>query len=279
MRSDIVLALRRLRRAPIFTLFSIVTLALAIGVVTAVYSLIRSGLRTELSIGDASSVVMIAKRSSMTDALYPASLSWPDYQDLIQQTDVFQSTAAWTTFTNALVVGDSSEIVFGELVSGDYFATIGLHAERGRLIDSGDDRPGAPAVAVLSASAWRRRFARDPRAVGSTIRLAGRPFEVIGIAPESFRGLRPLVRFASPDVWVPLSHARALAPSWARQDRGRRDHTWLNVVGRLSAGRQMADAERQVQMLSDRIDAAEPLPDLGVGNGTYVKQQRHWYAL
>ena len=277
MISDLILAVRRLRRAPVFTAFAVVTLALAIGIVTAVYSLLRSGMRTDVGLSETSSLVIVAKRSPMTAALYPVDLSWRDYQDLTHQADVFEATAGWTTFTNGLAMGGTSEIALGELVSGDYFSTVGLRAERGRLIEPSDDAPGAPPVVVLSASAWRRRLGRNPEAIGSSIRLAGRPFQIIGIVPESFRGLRPPPGLGSPDVWVPLSHAAALLPSWVTQERGDRNHRWLRMVGRLGAGRTHGDAEAQIRVIGERIDQVEPLPDLATG-GTYLKQTRDWHA-
>jgi len=278
MLSDVVHAARRLRRTPAFTAFAVVTLSLAIWIVAGVYSLLRSGMRTDLGLRDASSLVIISKRSPMTGALYPVDLSWLDYQDLRAQSHAFEATAGWASFTNALVTGGTSEIAMGELVSGDYFSTIGLQAERGRLIEPSDDDPAAPPVAVLSASVWRRRLAHDTQVIGSSIRLAGHPFHVIGVVAESYRGLQPHPGFGSPDVWIPLAQAPAVAPSWARQDRGNRNHRWIRMVGRLPRGDSVSKAESQIRIVGDRIDQAEPLPGLPVGGGNYSKPKRDWRA-
>lgn len=275
---DLTFALRRLRRTPLFTTFAVVTLALAIGIVTAVYSLLRTGLQTDLALDHADRLVLVAKPSSMTGGSFPTQVSWPDYQDVIAQGRSFEAVAAWATFMNAVVARGTSEFVTGELVSGGYFSTVGLRPLRGRLIDATDDQPGAAPVAVLSASAWRSRMGRDPGAIGSTVRIGGHPFEVIGVAPASFRGLQPRGGFGQPDVWVPLSTAPTLASRWSRQDPNRRDQPWLTVVGRLTSGRAKADANAELKLIGDRIDAVSPLPDLPLSAGGSVPQKRGWTA-
>ncbi len=275
---DLTFALRRLRRTPLFTAFAVVTLALAIGIVTAVYSLLRAGLQMDLGLDHADRLVLVARPSSMTGRAFPVQISWPDYQDVIAQGRTLEAVAAWTTFTNAMVARGASEFASGELVSGGYFSTVGLRPLRGRLIDATDDQPGAAPVVVLSASAWRLRFGRDPNAVGATVTIAGRPFEVIGIVRESFHGLQPRGGFGQIEVWAPLSAAPSLASRWSRQDPTRRDQAWLTVVGRLASGRSKADANAELKLIGDRIDAVAPLPDLPLYAGGSVPQKRGWAA-
>ena len=279
LSSDLRFALRRLRRAPLFTAFAVITLSLAIGIVTAAYSLVRTGLQMDLGLDNADRLVIVAKTSPMNGNLYPVQISWPDYQDVVAQSNALEAVAAWTTFTNALVVGGTSEFANGELVSGNYFTTIGLRPLRGRLIETADDQPGATPVVVLSASAWRSRFARDPSAVGSIVKISGRAFEVIGIVPETFRGLQGRGGFGQPDAWVPLSAAPMLATRWTRQDPNRRDQPWLTLAGHLVSGQARADANSELRRIADRIDAVAPLPNLSLSAGGSVPQKREWNAL
>ena len=266
---DVKFALRRLRKAPLFTLFAVVTLALAIGVVTAVYTLIRTGLRPELGLKDEDRLVLLVSSS------LNLRVSVPDYQDVVTQSRTLEQAAVWTTFTSALVARGTSEFAAGELVSGDYFRTVGLAPVRGRLIDTSDDRPGAPPVVVLSASAWRLRFGRDPDAIGSTVKIAGRSFQVVGIVPEAFKGLRPR-GINQPDVWLPLSSAPLLASQFSRQDPNRRDHQWLSLVGRLADTRTPADAAAELRLIGDRLDAVAPLPNERLLAGGSVPRTRNW---
>lgn len=279
MAHDLKFALRRLRRAPLFTAFAVITLSLSIGVVTAAYSLVRAGLQLDLGLNDPGRLVLVAKSSAATGGLYSVQLSWPDYQDVIAQTQALDRVAAWTIFTNALVARGRSEFTTGDLVSGNYFETIGVRALRGRLIDATDDKPGATPVVVLSASVWKSRFARDPDVIGSPVKIGGHQFEVIGIAPEAFRGLRRRGGFGQTEAWVPLSMAPSLAARWSQQDPSRRNQPWLSVVGRLASGRTKSDANAEFRLMADRIDAAAPLPDRPLVAGGSVPQKREWQAL
>ena len=275
MSTDLRFAFRRLRQAPVFTAFAVITLALAIGITTAVYSLVRSGLQPDLGLDDASRLVVVAALG-YTRVPSATPMSWLDYQDLIAQQTTLERVAVWAPFMNALVIDGSAEFASGELVSGDYFATVDLRPLRGRLIDPSDDRPDAVPVAVLSETAWRLRLRRDPAVVGAIVKIGGHPFQVVGIAPESFHGVDRPRGLSRPEIWIPLSSARLIASRTGRQDPNRRDHRPLLVVGRLKPGIDKPGASADIERIGRRLDAAVPLPDQSFAGGGRVPQTRNW---
>src|SRR5678815_3564665 len=185
---DIRHALRRLRKAPAFTLFAVASLALGIGVCTAVYSAVRTLLWMPLGIPDASHLMVVAGDARVT---YPA-MSWPDFEDFRAAQTAARAVAAGATLRTAFRTGEVSQTVFGEAVSGQYFTVMGLRPRLGRLLDS-QDEAAAARVAVLSESFWRTRLNADPGVIGRTISIGGQPFEVVGVIAGTFRGLE-LVR-------------------------------------------------------------------------------------
>ena len=147
-----------------------------------------------------------------------------------------------------VVANGAAERARGEAVSGDYFAVLGLQPAAGRLLQAGDDRRGGPAVAVIDERMWRRRFDSRPDIAGRVIRMGGREFEIVGVAPAGFHGV-VLPNLARTEVWVPLQHAaivHALGAPVTPDTRGDlstvalakvdRDQRWLLVQGRLAPG-------------------------------------------
>jgi predicted permease len=246
------IAVRRLIASPTFTLFSVVTLALGIGVVTAVYSVIYVTIARPLGVEDTGRIVVLTRAAAMNRTA-PAMISWPDYQDLAAQQRSFTDLVAWSGVRGVLAGPNASHPTAGEAVSGRYFAALGIRTAIGRVIQVADDQPGAPPVIVLSDLTWRYRFDADPAVIGSTVRFAGRPFEVIGVAPVGFRGIH---RRAVGDiaVWVPLA-ARGEAPDPARRDRAA-----VFVAGRLTRDSTPASATTDAATISARLDDAVPLP-------------------
>ena len=152
-----------------------------------------------------------------------------------------------------------SELVAGEAVSGEFFRTLGIEPVVGRLIGPGDDRADAPPVAVLAEAVWRRRFGSDRAVLGQSVRMAGRIFIVVGVAPSGFRSGTRLGRVGAPmSVWVPLSGA----PGWngaARLDLSRRNLRALSVIGRLAEGRTIDQAGALLEPLARQFDGHDPL--------------------
>lgn len=141
----------------------------------------------------------------------------------------------------------------GQLVSGDFFSTLGIEATIGRAIARTDDQPGASPVATISHSFWVSRFGGDPLVVGKTIRVNGTAFTVVGVAPSEFFGVEP---GASVDIWLPLHAQPQIDPGWTKYAIPGEvsrftapDDWWVLIMGRLKPG----TSERQVRAMLDVV--------------------------
>jgi predicted permease len=246
--SDLRDAFRLFRRAPLFALGAVTTLALGIGASTAILSLADSTLLRPLPIPHA-------------DQLVQTTFSWshPDFRDAVSEQRVFASLGAWGNLTFGLERDGTALQINGLVVSGRFFETTGQHAVAGRLLDETDDRPGAPLTAVVSERLWDRTFHRDPALIGRTVTLNRQPVTIVGVAPAAFRGLS--LQF-TPEVFVPVIDVPLLstgpfASAAVMTNRGR---VWLNIVGRLSEHATMAQAGEDLQRIyySHRSAPADP---------------------
>lgn len=277
MSNDLRQAFRRLRRAPLFTAFAIATLAVAIGITTAVYSILRAGLQPETGVVNGDRFVMLGD-AGLRASKGATPISWPDMVDIAGHVSSVRELALWIPFRSALFARESSEIIKGEAVSGAYFGGVGIAPLRGRLIDDSDDRPDAVPVAVISAAAWQARFGGLPGAIGESIKVGGRPFQIIGIAPASFRGISRQSGFGRTDVWVPLSSSGSgiiIGPFWDRA-RASRSFPLVSIGGRLKDGQSAETATSEFQLLARRIDEVTPLPERNSGGN---KPVRRWVAV
>ncbi len=245
---DVRLALRRLRMAPGFTIFAVVSLALGLGVSTAIYSAVRTFFWMPLGVVEQEELVAITSQRIMNGA------SWPDFQDFRGSQVSFRTLGASRSIRLALAAAGAVEPVFGEAVSGDYFATMGVVPMFGRLLQPGDEAVGAR-VAVVSERFWRSRLHGDPRVVGQTIKLGGQPFEVIGVTRGTFHGL------SRPDksIWIPITASPQASDGFgpARELADRRV-AGLFVWGRLRAGVTVPQARAEVALFGRRLGESYP---------------------
>jgi len=158
-------------------------------------------------------------------------LSYPYYRDVRDRNEVFSGFIAFRFATANLSggIGGRNEYLWGYLVSGNYFDTLGVRAAMGRTLTEADDKaPGAHPVVVLSHSCWQRRFGGDTAIVGKNVLLNGRGFTVIGVAPAGFFGTERLI---APEFFAPIMIQRQIEPGgdWL-EDRG---SGTLWAVGRL----------------------------------------------
>jgi putative ABC transport system permease protein len=246
---DVRLALRRLRMAPGFTLFAVVSLAVGVGVSTAVYSAVRTLFWLPLGVPHQDELVVLT-----SDRI--TNISGPDFQDVRAQQSAFTALAASTRIRTAMASAEGAEVVQGEAVSGEYFAVMQLTALRGRLLTPSDERESSRVV-VLSERFWRQHMRGDPAAVGRTIRLGGLPFEVVGVIRGTFHGLDRVVSRA---VWIPAgtvpANLRAAFGIWG--DLTSRQAAVFTVFGRLRSGVSPARAAGDMQLIGQRLDAVYP---------------------
>lgn len=246
---DVRYALRLFRKNPGFTAIAVLSLALGIGANTAIFSLIDAVLLRPLPVPDPDRLVAIYHRDLGRGGL--SSSSYPDYEFYRDQNRVFSGMLAYLRVPMNLTAGDASERLSGELVSPDYFSTLGIQAQRGRVIQASDvSAKGRNAVVVISDNFWQRHFAGAESAIGSTLIIARHPFTVIGVMPESFRGL-VLDWSKPPDVWIPATmYAEAVPPlEPAPVLTGWGFHSFL-VMARLKPGVSLEQAQAALSVLS-----------------------------
>ncbi len=245
MKTDLLFALRGLRRAPAFFALSIATLALGIAANTAIFSLFYQVLLRSLPVRQPERLVTLhsdppnlpGSSSSDNDETV---FSYPLYREL-RASRSFEGLAARSGAPVQMVVDGAAERGHAEVVSGNFFDMLGVEARLGRLLESSDDmvRGGNP-VAVLSHDFWTRRFGASASVLNRTILVNGQPFSIIGVAAKGFLGI---LAGESPDIYLPISMRGAITPGWNNFDRA--DASWLTVLGRLAPGvsRQRAAAK------------------------------------
>ena len=242
---DLRYALRQLRKSPGFATVSIIMLALGIGANTAIYSLIDQALLRGLPVRDPDRLVLLSSTGSDTgrisshgggDKVY---FSYPMYLDLRDRNQVFEGLIATDQSTVGVQYNNQSQLVQGELVSGNYFDVLGVRPALGRMFVSADNEvQERDAVAVLSYGYWQRRFGGNPGILNSKILINGRPYTVIGV---SQRGFKSVVVGNDPDLFVPMMMKPQITPGW--NDLTERRSRWLNIVGRLKPGMSRERAE------------------------------------
>ena len=194
------LAVARLIATPLFTIFSIVSLAAGVAVTTAVYSVVDALLLADIGVADPErTAVLVTPFGGQSQR---SSISEPDFEDLRRTQTSFSMISAAAAIQPAIAANGNAETTNAEAVDGAYFATLGIGAARGRVLQPADDAARAR-VAVLSDEFWRGRFAADPNVVGREIRINGQVFEVVGVVPARYRGV--FGAFRSTRVWIPRS--------------------------------------------------------------------------
>jgi len=263
------LAVARLIATPLFTIFSIVSLAAGVAVTTAVYSVVDTLLLADLGVADPErTAVLVTPFSGQSQR---SSISETDFEDLRRAQTSFSMLSAAAAIQPAIAANGNAEVAITEAVDGAYFATLGIGAARGRVLQPADDVTGAR-VAVLSDEFWRGRVAADPNAVGREIRINGQVFEVVGVVPARYRGV--FGAFLSTRVWIPRSTASLLhaqAPSSSSPDSRQR----FFVFGRLAAGRTIADASAELGTIAAQLDRADPP---AVSAAAAASSNRQWSA-
>ena len=201
------LAWRRLWATPLFTIFAVLSLALGVGVTTAIYSVVVSVTRNGVAVPESDRIGMVVGNDPFNRArpTFRSILSRADFDDLGRALTAAGPLAASAAFYQSVVNGSVSEAMPGEAVTGNYFMALGLTPVRGRLIQPADDDTPAR-VAVLSHQFWRTRFAADEGVVGRTVRIGGEPFEIVGVAPEGFGGLNDPVPVVHGDLGAAGQH-------------------------------------------------------------------------
>jgi predicted permease len=261
LAQDLRYALRMMAGNPLFTAMAALSLALGIGANTAIFSFVDAILMRALPVQDPESLVMlhwrakeypgVAKSFSGSNWLDPkfgmvsGNFPFPAWENLKTNNKVFSSIFAFNGAgrINVMIRGQA-DLTQGTYVSGDFFRGVGVPPAAGRLIDAGDDRVGAPGVAVISFNYAKRRFGEASRAVGEPVLLNNTPFTIIGVAAPEFFGVNPA---GVQDVYLPMFSSGLLeASSGGTPNRTRyldQHFYWVQMMGRLRQGVTMAQAQ------------------------------------
>jgi predicted permease len=245
---DLRFALRGLRRSPGFAAVAVLTLALGIGANSAMFSVASSFLWEPAPVTRPDELVNIFEHRGAGDDY--GDLPWADYLDMRERREAFADVIAYYPYPFALSEGGRNERTWGEFVSGNYFAMLGVQPSLGRALSSADAVAGAAPVAVISDGLWRGRFRAAPSVVGSIVKLNGQAFTIVGVAPPEFHSMY-YVGF-HPRFWVPAGQMTALFPG---NDLAARDGPNFRMLARLAPGVSVARAQAAVATVMARLSA------------------------
>lgn len=263
LRRDVRQVLRLLRKRPVFGATIILTLALGVGVNTALFSVVNFLLLRPLPVPDPDRIVVVAARRA--DATDYSNVSYADFLDIQGQTAGELELAAYQISQDGLSAEGRPERVLINYVTGNFFSVLGLKPALGRLVAPQEGRHlGADPVVVLGYAYWQRRFQGDRGALERSVVLNGRALTVVGVAPADFHGASHLIE---PDVYIPLSMAvtRPVSlgePGGYWTDRNARN---LRVIGRLQPGVELEPAQASLTVIAQRLEREHPETNKGVG--------------
>lgn len=257
---DIRYALRWMLRSLGFSAVAILSLGLGVGVNTAMFSLVDSLLFRPLPVTAPETLVDVFTTGGDGDQY--ATNSYPDFLDLKAQNTVFSDMLGYSPMMAPLSLGDRSRIALGQIVTSNYFTMLGVQPALGRLLVPLDDEPGAARVIVLSHRMWQREFGGDAAIVGKNLTLRGQPYSIVGVAPESFTGVVPLL---TPELFMPITHVEEVEPAGiydsvpsptGNTQLERRGARWMFVKGRLKPGTTAEQAHANMQVIGTQLAAA-----------------------
>ncbi len=248
IRQDARYAVRMLRKNRIFTIVAVLVVAIGVGAVSTIFSITNAIiLRPIPAVGQVKDVYAIQRVRQ--DRGQARSVSYPYYRALATESRTMSGIAAFDMMPTAISDGGEATIVQSNLVTGNYFSVLGARPALGRFFLPEEDAVvNARPVVVISHDLWQRRFAGDSAVLGRSLLVNGTPFTIVGVAPERFRGLYPVLRI---DTWIPMMMQPAVR-------RGGNLITsvgsgWLDVFGRLAPGATISAANTELQTLTRRF--------------------------
>jgi predicted permease len=252
---DIRFGTRVLRKNLGFTIASVLTLALAIGANTTIFSWMNATLFDPIpGMSRPSEGVAIENGRA-------GSFSYPDFADLRDSTQSFSGITAFSEEEVSLTGEGKPERAWASLVTSNYFDVLGVKPFVGRGFLAGEAQPpnGAP-VTVISYRLWQGRFGGNPAIIGQQIHINTQPFTIVGVAPAVFQGITTGLRF---DLWLPVTATATLGD--VRGDLlAKRNDSWLNLLGRLRPGVGREQAQTELTELLQRIARQYPNSHKGV---------------
>ena len=257
MMNDLRYAIRQLIKSPGFTFVAVLTLALGIGANSAIFSVIDAVLLRSLPFPEPARLTMVYATAPQHPEDADQVHSYPDYLDLRAQNHTFAALSAYTGASAIWGSGENSEDVPGLACTADIFDVLGTRPLLGRGFARADEKPDAARVVVISHSFWQRRFAGDPDIIGKQVTLSGLPHTITGVMPS---GWKFPIRSEKVDYVAPL------APIFSGATPNYLDHRgahFLNIVGRLKPGVDLAQASADLQTIAAQL--AHQYPDTDAG--------------
>jgi len=256
LRWDVAYSARLLRRNPIFALTAVLSLAIGIGANTTIFTIANALLfRAPAGVTEPDRLVDIGRSVRRGNAFNPGS--YPDYLDIRERATTLDGVYASSLFPHAkgFATGTSSGIeqVFATSVTLNYFTVLGVPPAAGRLFGRADsEQPGASPIVVFSHRFWTRRFAQSPDLVGRVVRIDGRPFTVIGVAPEGFQG----TGVRTSDVWMPIT--MTASEDGGASLLGNRAAALVIMGGRLRPGGSVETAAAEIDAIGRALEREHP---------------------
>ena len=256
--NDIRFALRQLWKSPGFTLLAVLTLGLGIGLNTSIFSVVNAVLLRPLPYPEADRLAIVMQTSRSMPEI---SFSYPDYVDMRRDNTVLEHFAVTRreSYNLSGLEGREPEQISGALATANFFKVIGLQPQLGRTFTEEEDRPGGPALALISDALWQRVFARNPDILGRVLTFGGQQYTVVGVMPPEMFSPRAV------DVWFPLVR-RSDNEQW--QDR--ENHPGLTGWARLKRGVSLEDAQAQLTTIAQRL--AQQHPQSNAENGVIITE-------
>jgi predicted permease len=286
---DICYSLRMMRRSPALTAAVVLSLVLGIGASTAIFSIMDAVLLRSLPVKNPEEIVLlkwnVAKMpgnvlffGNMSDSEGGGTAGWSfsssSFEQLRQPNPMTAGVAAFQKIHGdaTIFARGRAEIAGGHLVSGNFFQTLGLLPHAGRLLDSADDQSSAAPAVVLSYPFWNRMFGGDRAVIGGDMRINGKTFTIVGVAPASFFGLLP---GNWPDFFLPLAAQPSVFPIGAEGPAALNEQLWwLQLVARKKPGLSnpqaqiLLDTPFQQSLAALKIEKPEERPVLRVDRGS-----------
>jgi len=249
---DLRSGLRALTKNGGFTLVAVLSLALGIGANTTVFTLLNAIFLRPLPVADPGRLAALVTIEPRSQGILLCS--YPNYIDYRDHNTVFSSLLLYTTISVSLTGPAEPQNLMGQLVTSNFFATLGVKPMIGRgFLPEEDSSPGANPVAVIGYGIWTWQFGSDPQITSRSIRLNGREFKIVGVAPKGFQGL---AQMTAAEVYVPIAMYPQIYPMPGLVPQRRA--LLFTAVGRLKPGVTIAQAEAGVQSLAQELERQYP---------------------
>jgi putative ABC transport system permease protein len=254
---DLRYAARTLRKSPGFTAVALLTLALAIGATTSVFTVVNAVLLRELPYKNASRLVLLWSTQQRQGALRDRSqVNFPNVEDWRKLNHSFEDIAAYAAWDEVVTGHGEAERISTLRVSPSFFGVMGAQPLLGRTFVANENLNAKASVAVLSYGLWQRKFARDPNILGKTFSLNSTTFTIIGVMPQDFRSLPVSLVDAPVELYQPLS-------------KGYLDEipsgNHLRAIGRLKPGVTLESAQAELNVIARQLELQ--YPDYNTGRG------------